>query len=396
MHRGAVEVALLFALGFPGWFIFQALGVPAAALLGSMVSVAVFKGVGIGPPGAPQWIKPILQVLVGLFVGARFDRRTGQEIKKMALPACVVSAWWLGASFVTGYLLHSLTSLDLRTAFLGSTPGGIAEMSLLALSLGGEPASVALLQFFRLASILLVVPWATPLLCRRFVQGGGRGFGLPGSAGFIRPTSSPSRDLRSRGLKALGTAFGWRSASCRGVGVGEGPGQGAGSVEFTVVLSYLRTLAIGFAAGLGLYITGFPAGGMVGSMAAAMVLQLKGLACQPLPEAVKSWAQVGLGGLIGLNFSKEMLASLVGMAGPVVLLTFAMLVNGFLLAACIQRLTRRDMETCVLSTCAAGLSQMSVVAEDLGGNPVIVTIFHLVRLVSILAVLPPVFGFALR
>lgn len=271
-------------------------------------------------------------------------------------------------------------------------------MSLLALSLGGEPASVALLQFFRLASILLVVPWATPLLCKRFVRGtGDKGISLPESVlGFSRPAAPPSRDFRSRRLQALGVAFGRRSPPLRGSSAEEGPGAAAGAARFTVALSYLRTLAIGFAAGLGLYSTGFPAGGMVGSMAAAMALQLRGLAYQPVPEVVKSWAQVGLGGLIGLNFSREMLASLVGMSGPVVLLTLAMLVNGFLLAACIQRLTRWDMETCVLSTCAAGLSQMSIVAEDLGGNPVIVTMFHLVRLVSILAVLPPVFGFALR
>ena len=157
-------------------------------------------------------------------------------------------------------------------------------------------------------------------------------------------------------------------------------------------LLYGRTIAVAALGGLALETAGFPAGGLVGSMLAVGALRAGGVACASFHENVRCLAQVGLGGLIGLGFSAVMLQSLALMVAPVVLLTTVMLSFGFALAILVHRMTGWDIRTCVLATCAGGLTQIGGVAEELGGNPVTVTILHVVRLITIVSVLPPVFS----
>jgi hypothetical protein len=99
-----------------------------------------------------------------------------------------------------------------------------------------------------------------------------------------------------------------------------------------------------------------------------------------------------LGGLIGLSFTAAMLSSMASMILPIVLLTSVMLLNGFILSILVHRLTGWEPATCVLSTCAGGLTNIGAVAEDLGGNPISVTFLHVIRVITIVTVLPAAFG----
>jgi len=44
--------------------------------------------------------------------------------------------------------------------------------------------------------------------------------------------------------------------------------------------------------------------------------------------------------------------------------------------------------TCLLSASPAGLTQMGAIADEMGADPLIVSLMHTVRLVSILIVMP--------
>lgn len=126
------------------------------------------------------------------------------------------------------------------------------------------------------------------------------------------------------------------------------------------------------------------------------IARMAGVHCARLPMSVRSLAQVGLGGLIGLNFTFEMLRSFAGLAIPVLVLAAIMLLFGFLLAVAVKRLTGWNIRTCIISTCAGGLTQMTAASEDLGADPLTVTVLHVVRLITIVTVLPPLFALLLR
>jgi len=58
----------------------------------------------------------------------------------------------------TGFVLHYVFGLDVYTAFLSTTPGGLVELSLLAEALGGDGPRVAILHTLRLITVISVTP----------------------------------------------------------------------------------------------------------------------------------------------------------------------------------------------------------------------------------------------
>ncbi|HHY37918.1 MAG TPA: AbrB family transcriptional regulator, partial [Clostridia bacterium] len=340
------------ALALPGWFAFRVLRVPAAPLLGSMVSVAVIGSFGIRPVSLPAYLRLSCQIVIGLFTGLRVTKGLSLALKKMAVPSVIVSIWWLVVSLATGHLLYRVTTLDITTALLSSTPGGIAEMSLLAMSLGGEPAIVAILQFFRLSSVLLVTPVVGPWIQR------------------LTRKDNCTEDQWKRTAESEDCAY-------------EGAGSRCGKLS-----PYLRSVGLAVLGGAVFNAAGLPAGGLIGSMLAVGTVRAMGRECATIPKIVKSLAQAGLGALIGAGLTSSMLKALAAAYVPLILLTLIMLANGFLLAVLVQRLTGWDLQTCILSCCAGGLSQMSVVAEDLGAEPVTVTFLHLARWMTVVVLLP--------
>jgi uncharacterized membrane protein AbrB (regulator of aidB expression) len=45
--------------------------------------------------------------------------------------------------------------------------------------------------------------------------------------------------------------------------------------------------------------------------------------------------------------------------------------------------------TCLLATCPGGITQLASISEDLGADPLKVSLLHMVRLFTIFVVLPP-------
>lgn len=380
-----IATVYLFLLGMPGWLAFRALKVPAAPILGAMMLIGALRVFGYSPPPTPEILKPILQVVCGMFIGLRVTKDIKRAFRRLMALAVVVSVYWTVTALATGYLLHVVTSLDLATALLGSTPGGVAEMGLIAFSLGAEPATVALMQFFRLVLVLVLVPVLHPYLGRILAKRPRTATQVAGAAAWahtgehIPVTPVPV---------AASAASAVTVANPAAAGAHPKPTRGLTRARLTSVV-------LAMAGGLGLHAAGFPAGGLVGAMIAVGLGQVLECNCAGFPDAVRSLAQVGLGSLMGLSFSPEMVGSLARMALPVALLSAALFTNGCLLAVIINRLTNWDIRTCLIAASAGGVTQMSIIADDIRADPVTVTLMHVVRIITIVAVLPPVLAYLL-
>ena len=341
----------MFAMGVPGWLLLRFLHVPSAGMVGSMLSAGFFAVSGWSVPAVPAGANLVLQVVLGLFIGVRVTREAGAEFRRSAPIALMAAAWWLIFPMVLGALVTRWFGLDLPTSLLGTVPGGIAEMSLLALTLEANAALVALMQFFRLASVLVGMPFLSAWINRRMG-------GIPGPEKTCRPTA-------------------------------EGPaGQGFRETASAVGLAVLGGIAGSWAR--------LPAGAFVGAMAFTGIASALGLRLQPLPVAFRTAAQVGLGALIGLNTNPEVVAILKAMLLPTVAVTAAMVAWGILLGFMVRRGTNWNLMTCLLATCPGGITQLSSIAEELGADPLRVSLLHLVRLFTIFLVLPPIITWILR
>ncbi|NCB15123.1 MAG: AbrB family transcriptional regulator [Synergistales bacterium] len=350
---------LVFAAGITGYFVFRRLRLPVPGVLGSLSFAAALNLAGFYPEFPLRYVVWFSNIVIGTYVGQKVTRTSVRFLRDLPVPALTISAGMLVISLAGGGLLYLMSDLSPVTALLGSTAGGISEMALLSMSLGADVASVTLLQVFRLLAAIL----ATPVFCRRWTAWcEGRT-----QAAVSCPCPLP-REIRDMGADDdLPPPRGENRPSARG---------------FAVLAA--AALAGGFTG----YRLHLPVGILTGAMFAVSAMNLAGKEQPPLPGGLRTSAQIGIGIIIAANITLDTLRQFTTMAGPVILITFAMLAASLSLGFLLHRMTGWNYPTCLLSTSLGGLSQMSIISEEMGADPLKVSILQTVRLVTILMVFP--------
>ncbi|MFO7941452.1 MAG: AbrB family transcriptional regulator [Bacillota bacterium] len=343
-----MTLVLLSGLGYLGYRIFNHFDLPAAGLVGAMFATAAASVVGFSWAPVPGWINILLQAVVGVMIGSKIGRESLSLLRTLVFPSLMVAAWMVGTGVVVGWILSLLTTLDFATSIFSAAPGGIAEMSVIALDYGADVSAVALLQFIRIMGTYALVPAVSQRFGRRLD---------PGPAETAGVTQSSTR---------------------------ESPG--------TAHPLYV-TLGVGLLGGFSAWWVGIPAGGIVGSMLSVGSLQIAGIRLRGLPRSGIVAAQIGLGGILGLNFDPEMLSRFGTMIAPVLLLTALLLGAGLALGFVLHYVFGWDLTTALLSSAAAGLTQMGAIALEMEADAVRVSLLHLVRIVAIILFLPPIIAY---
>lgn len=177
-ERGATALGPdLAALPLRDWLILAAcavgapiahrLRIPAAHLVGPMVLSAAVHLSGLTHQAPPAVLVAVAQVIVGSAIGSRFVGARLGMIFGTLLVAAGLTVLMVALSVVFAYLLHLMTGIGLVDLILAYAPGGLAEMSLVALALGVDAAFVATHHIVRIALIVLFAP-AAFLLWRRY------------------------------------------------------------------------------------------------------------------------------------------------------------------------------------------------------------------------------------
>ncbi len=138
--------------------VFRKLHIPAAYMTGAMAASMVLHVSGIVEGNLPDWLLAGSLLILGSAIGSRFSgvkiavlvRLTGYSV----LATFVVLAFTGGVAwFVSQWL-----DLDFIAVLLAFAPGGVAEMSLIALALNVEPSFVAFHHIVRIFEIVLLAP----------------------------------------------------------------------------------------------------------------------------------------------------------------------------------------------------------------------------------------------
>ncbi len=132
---GLADVLALLAAGMFGALGARALRLPGWIVMGPLVCSAALHGSGWITAGPPSWMVSATQVVLGTGLGARFAgvrRDTLLRAGRLAL-ANGAAALLLALAFAEA--LHWTVGEPVAAVFLAFAPGGLAEMSLIALSL---------------------------------------------------------------------------------------------------------------------------------------------------------------------------------------------------------------------------------------------------------------------
>ncbi|HUT50169.1 MAG TPA: AbrB family transcriptional regulator [Alphaproteobacteria bacterium] len=164
---GARDIALLTACGVIGALGGRAIRLPAAFVTGPMILSAVVHLTGLTSSRPPTELIAAAQVVMGTAVGCRFAGVPLRIIGRTLAEAAGSTTIMLGLTLLFALLLQPLAETSFQAIVLSFAPGGLAEMSLIALALGIDAAFVSTHHIIRIIIVVIAAPIIFRLLKRR-------------------------------------------------------------------------------------------------------------------------------------------------------------------------------------------------------------------------------------
>ncbi len=164
LDSAPLDLAILLGCGLVGWPMAKLLRFPTPALLGPMAVSALVHGIGLTTAPPPREIVNVAQLVLGTAVGSRFLGIPPVQVLgaiKVGLGATVLM---LGITAGFAFAVPLLTGSPVASVVLAYSPGGLAEMSLVALALGVDVAFVSVHHIFRIMVVIVGAPLAVKLL----------------------------------------------------------------------------------------------------------------------------------------------------------------------------------------------------------------------------------------
>jgi len=161
---GPDELLILGACAVVGYFAARTLRLPGAMIIGPMLvsAAAYLSGIVVSPP--PSVLISVAQVVMGAGIGVRF---AGLEVRRMAWPllfGVLSAALMLAGAMLMAGLAAPWLGLSRTALLLALAPGGLAEMSMIALALDVDTAFIATMHVIRIMMIVALAPAAFRLI----------------------------------------------------------------------------------------------------------------------------------------------------------------------------------------------------------------------------------------
>lgn len=340
----AVQWALLIALTGLLWGLFVVLRVPAAPLLGGMAAGIVATTLAGATLRNPRPVYVLAQGAAGVFIATSLKPGIYADMLEHMPLVAAITVLTLTISFAMGWALNRWGGVAADAAVFGSLPGMSGAMVIIARERGIDSRIVALMQYCRLAFVIVAVTFVSKL--------------LPEGAA---PPPLPSVVSATGGGPSLLLSF--------------------ALIAVSLLSARLKWM---------------PAGGMLVPMVLGAVIEGFGLARLAVPALLLDATFIVIGLEVGLLFTREMLRQVVRLIPAVLASNVAMVACGGLLAAAVSAILQLDPVTAFLSTAPGSIETMTLVAIASHADVSIVLAFQTVRLFTVVLFGPSILQFLLR
>ena len=332
-----INLILTLIIAILGGYLASKKKIPAAYMLGALFLVAIFN-IFFNKAFLPNYFKFITQVATGTFIGSKFHSEDVKMLKKVIVPGMTMVVLMIAFSFLLSYLMSTFLGIDNLTSFFATAPGGIMDISLIAYDFKANTSQVALLQLIRLISVISFVPFFTKKCYKR----------------NTKEKISFEQKIKS---------------------------------EIKEEKSFLFTVIVGIIGGIVGYFSHLPAGTMSCSMALVAYFNVKTHKAY-MPLTLRKIIQSFGGALIGAKVTLSDVIALKDLILPIILIIIGFCLMNVLVGFFLYKTTKFSLSTALLSASPGGMSDISLMAEDLGANGPQVASMQFLRAIFIVGVYP--------
>ena len=352
-----IDLLTLIIVGTLGYIVFYIVKLPSSALIGPMISIVAAFFMGVEIHSFDSRILFILQSLLGVYIGISVNRDNLKQIKKLSKPAILMVIWTFFISFGLGFLLKEFKGVEPVTAFLSTSPAGVSEMSMLAVSVGADITIVSIFQLSRLIITMLVV---VPIFLK--IHG-----------------IDTKKESYTSGVKRRAKYI--KNSILR---------KNINKKEKTKNHKYLYTLAIGLIGSIIADTLGVPGGPLIGAIFLIAAVSLSGVYLYPVPQKYKKFIMIGVGISVGTSIVKNQNVSVGDYMFYLILFVLIMFSTAYLLSRIIKKITGWDELTCLLATAPAGITPITVLAYSHDCKALEVVMIQLTRFLTVKAIIWPI------
>jgi len=294
------------------------------------------------------------QFILGIELGQKMNMKVLHIFAENWLPVSFMLVFSILLAMLSGFVLWKLSKTDMLTSFVGTAPGGLSAMQGIAQEVGANTAVVSLVQTIRVLMVVLTIPFTV----------------------FYLNTKSQS-DV----VVAQGSAF--------------------SSGVFTISnISWTAALIIGawLMSRLAVRLH-FPAPWLIGSMLGVAALQV-GAGALTGHDLIPYWpaqaniaSQVFLGATIGSKMNTQMFVGLKNTLIVAVVSSAGLIAATVLSSIAIAEITGISVITAILAFSPGGIAEMATTAVTLHEDSTFVVAVQVVRVILVIAMLPPFFRF---
>lgn len=388
--QSVVDAFILLSLGLCGWAILSLFRLPFAPFIGTIVVIGSLRIAGYSLPDSPYLLPFFVQVLLGMFVGARVNRGTICELKSMITPVLIIVIWALTIFFTMGLIIPQISDFDYYTAMLASSIGGLPEMTIIALATDADVTIVIFVQTIRLIAVLLFFP-----LIFQYVLKGKRRLDNNDN---VEKVDVSSIDQDSKFFKNRSHVVGKINRSIKELEIKTATFKNAilnffysdWYLKIGIVLTYFIVALVG---GNILMNIGIPAGAMLGSLLFVSILSMSNIRTIEPPAKGLSLIIVGVGIMVSDNITLEAVDAIIlsNVLAPALIINLVSILSSFVIAMIIHKRVGWDLQTSFLAASPAGFSVMTAIAINYNKDPIKISLTHFFRLLALKSIVPLVF-----
>jgi len=342
-YRVLGRVAETMIVAIAGALLFTWIRFPAALICGSTLAVALAALAG-RPVTVPAPLARFLFILIGITLGSVVTPETLHGVVDWPISIALISVSAICMTFATMSYLRYVHRWDPLSALYGGSPGGQAQVMMMATQYGADVPGIAIVQSVRVVFLAVGVPGALAL------------FGLAGSP-------------------------------VPGLGI---PDFAASPLQ-VVVLVVASTVS-----GLLFQRLRIPGNLVLGAMLASGILHGGGFIHAALPWWVVSAGVVALGGVVGSRFANPPPRLLFAYLGAAVGSFAVALATATAFALIVASLSPTRIADLVVAFSPGAQDTMMVLALSLNIDPVFVGAHQLARYLVVSLSLPLIAHFMMR
>lgn len=162
------EMALMVVCAFVGWRVADRVGLFGASILGPMIATAAVTlagGLQNRPPTEAIWAA---QFFIGMAIGTKYAGITFAEVRRDLVAGLGFCLILIILTLIFVEAIYGMGLAPGMATLLAFAPGGQAELTVLALIVGGDVAFVVAHHVLRIVVVILGAPIAARLFSQRF------------------------------------------------------------------------------------------------------------------------------------------------------------------------------------------------------------------------------------